>query len=62
VALSRRIFGLSAAVATGAALLTRFCTLWLGVGIGVVSFLLWPELLAGADVAQEERAMAEVEV
>jgi uncharacterized protein (TIRG00374 family) len=62
VALSRRIFGISTAAATGAALLVRFCTLWIGVGIGVVSFLLWPELLAGADEAQGERAVAHVEV
>ncbi len=61
VALSRRIFDMSTAAATGAALLIRFCTLWLGVGIGVVSFLLWPELLAGADEAQRERAVAQVE-
>lgn len=62
VALSRRLFGLSTAAATGAALLTRFCTLWLGVSIGVVSFLLWPQLLAGADEAQRERAMAQAKV
>ena len=52
---------MSTAAATGAALLIRFCTLWLGVGIGVVSFLLWPDLLAGADEAQRERAVAQVE-
>ena len=51
VALSVRLLALSVTVATAAALLIRFCTLWLGVGIGVVSFLLWPELLAGADEA-----------
>lgn len=61
VALSRRMFGLSAASATGAALLIRFCTLWLGVGIGVVSFLLWPQLLAGAEEAQRDRMVAHVE-
>ena len=49
VALSMRILGLSSASATAAALLTRFCTLWMGVGIGVVSFLLWPDLLAGSE-------------
>ena len=54
VALSMRILGLSSATATAAALLTRFCTLWMGVGIGVVSFLLWPELLAGSGEAKEE--------
>ena len=58
VALSMRILGLTSATATAAALLTRFCTLWMGVGIGVVSFLLWPELLAGSEQAVEERAAA----
>jgi uncharacterized protein (TIRG00374 family) len=47
-----RLFGLPAATATAAALLIRFCTLWLGVGIGVISFVLWSDLLAGADKAQ----------
>ena len=47
-----RLFGMPAATATAAALLIRFCTLWVGVAIGVVSFLLWPDLLAGADKAQ----------
>lgn len=46
---SQRLLGLSRSAATGAALLTRFCTLWMGVGIGVVSFLLWNDLLAGSD-------------
>ena len=46
-----RLFGMPAATATAAALLIRFCTLWLGVGIGVVSFLLWSNLLAGAGEA-----------
>ena len=58
VALSMRILGLTSATATAAALLTRFCTLWMGVGIGVVSFLLWPELLAGSEQAVKERAAA----
>ncbi len=47
-----RLFALPTATATAAALLIRFCTLWLGVGIGVVSFLLWSDLLAGADKPQ----------
>ncbi len=55
VALSMRFLGLTSATATAAALLTRFCTLWLGVGIGVVSFLLWPELLSGAAEADHEQ-------
>jgi uncharacterized protein (TIRG00374 family) len=61
VVLSKRLFGMSTADATGAALLIRFCTLWLGVGIGLVSFLLWPELLAGAEEAQRDRSVAQVE-
>jgi uncharacterized protein (TIRG00374 family) len=54
--LSIRLFGLSAAPATAAALLVRFCTLWFGVGIGVVSFLLWPHMLAGAEAVRREQA------
>ena len=61
LALSRRLFGLSAATATGAALLVRFSTLWLGVGIGVVCFLLWPQLLSRAEEAQRNRAIAQIE-
>ena len=57
VALSIRFLGLGSATATAAALLTRFCTLWLGVGIGVVSFFLWPGLLAGSENAQREQAV-----
>jgi len=44
-----RLFGMTTATATAAALLIRFSTLWLGVAIGVVSFLLWSDLLAGAE-------------
>jgi uncharacterized protein (TIRG00374 family) len=53
VALSVQILGMPVAQATAAALLIRFCTLWFGVLLGVISFLLWPQLLAGAaaDVA-----------
>jgi uncharacterized protein (TIRG00374 family) len=47
-----RLFGMPAATATAAALLIRFCTLWVGVAIGVVSFMLWSDLLAGAENAQ----------
>jgi uncharacterized protein (TIRG00374 family) len=52
VALSVQILALSTAEATAAALLIRFCTLWFGVLIGVVSFVLWPRLLAGASVPE----------
>lgn len=51
IVLSRRLLGLTTTTATASALLIRFCTLWLGVGIGVISFLLWPNLLAGAEQA-----------
>jgi uncharacterized protein (TIRG00374 family) len=61
IVLSRRLLGLTTTTATASALLIRFCTLWLGVGIGVVSFLLWPNLLAGAEQAVENpQAAADV--
>jgi len=44
--------GMDVTSATAAALLVRFCTLWLGVGIGVISFLLWSPLLAGSEKGQ----------
>lgn len=49
VALTLQLMAFSTAQATAAALLIRFCTLWFGVSIGVVSFLLWPGLLSGAE-------------
>ena len=58
VALSVRLFSLPTAIATAAALLIRFCTLWMGVTIGVVSFALWPHLLAGAELAQQKPTLA----
>jgi uncharacterized protein (TIRG00374 family) len=48
VALSIQLLALPTAQATAAALLIRFCTLWFGVLLGVISFLLWPQLLAGS--------------
>jgi len=54
VLLSQRLLGLPLAQATAAALLIRFCTLWMGVLIGVISFTLWPNLLAGSERAREE--------
>jgi uncharacterized protein (TIRG00374 family) len=45
VGLSRQLLALSRATAAAAALLVRFATLWLGVGIGLVSLALWPDLL-----------------
>lgn len=50
---SQRLLGLSLPNATAAALLTRFCTLWLGVGIGIVSIFFWHDLLAKAEEAKE---------
>jgi uncharacterized protein (TIRG00374 family) len=47
VGLSHELLGLPIVTATAAALLIRFCTLWLGVAIGTLSFLFWPQLLAG---------------
>ena len=58
---SIQILKLSTTTATAAALLIRFCTLWFGVLIGVVSFFFWPDLLAGAENAQREQQMASVE-
>jgi uncharacterized protein (TIRG00374 family) len=52
-----RLFGMSTATATAAALVIRFCTLWLGVGIGFVSFLLWHDLLAGAENVDRKSAL-----
>jgi len=52
VALSTQLLGMDVTSATAAALLVRFCTLWLGVGIGVISFLLWSPLLAGSEEGQ----------
>jgi hypothetical protein len=62
VALSGRLLLLPTAMATAAALLIRFCTLWFGVTIGVVSFTLWPHLLAGSDLARREEALVTEEV
>lgn len=59
VTLSVQILGMTGSVATAAALLIRFCTLWFGVLIGVTSFILWSNLLAGsADLKHEQRASA----
>jgi uncharacterized protein (TIRG00374 family) len=52
--LSTSLLGLDRASGTAAALLIRFCTLWMGVGIGVVSFTLWSRLLAGADQVRRQ--------
>jgi uncharacterized protein (TIRG00374 family) len=62
VALSGRLLLLPTAMATAAALLIRFCTLWFGVTIGVVSFALWPHLLAGSDLARREETLVTEEV
>ena len=57
---TNRLFGMELAAATAAALLVRFCTLWLGVAIGAVSFLLWPDLLAGAETMDQRAQMGDV--
>jgi len=62
VALSIQLIGLTTAQATASALLIRFCTLWFGVLIGVVSFFLWPRLLAGADAPVRGNATVASEV
>jgi uncharacterized protein (TIRG00374 family) len=46
VAFTVQLLTFSTAEATAAALLIRFCTLWFGVLIGVVSFVMWPGLLS----------------
>lgn len=51
--LSTQLLSMTAAAATAGALLIRFCTLWLGVFIGIISFFLWSELLAGSAEAQQ---------
>ncbi len=48
VALAGQILELGRSPASAAALLVRFATLWFGVALGVISLLLWPELLSGA--------------
>jgi len=58
VALSSRLFALDLTTATAAALLVRFCTLWFGVGLGVISFFLWSDLLAGSGTVQREQQLA----
>ena len=55
VTLSTQLLAVSLPIATAAALLIRFCTLWMGVLVGVVSFFLWPELLAGSENARAEQ-------
>lgn len=63
VALTVQVLAFSTAQATAAALLIRFCTLWFGVLLGVISFFLWPGLLAGAPAsakASQEDAKAKL--
>lgn len=57
VFLSMSLLAMSQAHATAAALLVRFCTLWMGVGIGVVSFLLWSHLLTGATRSRPQQVV-----
>lgn len=62
VALAAQLLGLSTSTATAAALLIRFCTLWLGVLVGLISFALWHNLLAGAEPAHSPSTVAQPEV
>ena len=57
IALGTQLLPLDIGTATAAALLTRLCTLWFGVLIGIVSFALWPRLLAGVEGASREQAV-----
>ena len=50
--LSAQLLSMDGSTATAAAILVRFCTLWFGVLIGVISFFLWSELLAGSAEVQ----------
>jgi len=59
IALSSNLLALPTTTAVAAALLVRFCTLWLGVSIGVASFALWPSLLAGSERVHSSEANAE---
>ena len=52
-----RLFGMSTAAATASALVIRFCTLWINVAIGFVSFLLWHDLLAGVESVDRKHAL-----
>lgn len=54
ITLSTQLFKLTVTTATAGALLVRFCTLWLGVGLGIISFFLWSELLAGSEAVRQE--------
>lgn len=51
--LSSQLLGMTVSTAPAAALLIRFCTLWIGVFIGIISLFLWSELLAGSAEAQQ---------
>lgn len=46
ITLAGRILPVSSPVATAAALLTRFATLWFGVALGLVSLLRWRRMLS----------------
>jgi uncharacterized protein (TIRG00374 family) len=58
VALSSQIFAMDITTATAAAMLIRFCTLWFGVLLGVLSFVLWSGLLAGAEETGRAQPLA----
>lgn len=61
VALAVQLLGMTTTAATAAALLIRFCTLWLGVLVGLISFVLWHSLLEGAEPRPPASAVAQPE-
>jgi uncharacterized protein (TIRG00374 family) len=58
VALSEQLLGMARTSASAAALLVRFATLWFGVLLGVISLLLWPQLLTGRPQPTNEQTSA----
>lgn len=57
VALSEQLLGMARTSASAAALLVRFATLWFGVLLGVISLLLWPQLLTGRLQSANEQTL-----
>lgn len=57
VALSEQLLGMARTSASAAALLVRFATLWFGVLLGVISVVLWPQLLTGRSLPANEQIL-----
>ncbi len=51
------LVGLSQEVAATATLLIRFFTLWFGVGLGILTVVIWRKMLFGAGDAAEQRSV-----